>query len=79
MISFQRYYYYIEDGIDPSMVAEPDPKHLQQSLSLIHPRFQGILKSKHKDHVALVKSVLLEIQKDYEFSIRKAIGSQQLQ
>lgn len=56
------------------MVAEADPKHLQNSLALIHPRFQEILKSKHKDHVALVKNVLIEIQKDYEYSIRKAIG-----
>ena len=56
------------------MVAEVDPKHLQHSLALIHPRFQGILKSKHKDHVALVKNVLIEVHKDYEFSIRKAIG-----
>ena len=67
--NFQRYYYYIEKGINPCEISQPPPEqryrleeHLSDAL-LASPLLKELLAELHA-----------EVGDDYDFSYRKSVG-----
>ena len=66
---FQRYYYYIERGINKSMIAPQDPIIMKNVANLI----PSPLLSNSDLHL-MIDDLSEEVNGDYEYSIRKSIG-----
>ncbi|XP_052264555.1 dynein axonemal heavy chain 3-like isoform X1 [Dreissena polymorpha] len=64
----ERYYYYIDKGIDKSMIAVPDPSMMKNVCGLVP---SALLTNNELDH--MIQDLSEEINHDYEYSIRKSI------
>ena len=69
-ILFQRYYYYITEGIPGASILEQDEQILKRVVTL---RLSAELKSVHGS-IKIIEELKSEILEDYNFSLRKAIG-----
>ncbi|XP_074647644.1 dynein axonemal heavy chain 3-like [Tubulanus polymorphus] len=65
----ERYYYYIEKGVKPDMIARQNDDVMKRVHSMIP---VSLLKSSELNE--LQNQLLVEVKNDYEFSIRKTIG-----
>ncbi|XP_063446016.1 dynein axonemal heavy chain 3-like isoform X5 [Mytilus trossulus] len=64
----ERYYYYIQKGVKRQMLAAPHPDTMKNIRSLVPP---PLLSS--TSLTPMVRDLTEEVQKDYEFSLRKTI------
>ena len=68
-LHFQRYYYYIHKGIKKEMLSPTAAETMERVRSMIpHP----LLEASHLQ--TLVQDLDGEVEQDYEYSVRKAIG-----
>lgn len=65
----QRYNYYIERGIDKTMIAMPDPSIMKNVCNMV----PSALLTNH-DLDPMIQELSEEINQDYEYSVRKCIG-----
>jgi hypothetical protein len=66
----QRYYYYVERGINKSMIAVPDPSIMKNVCGMVP---SSLLTNHELD--PMIQDLSEEINHDYEYSIRKSIGN----
>ncbi|XP_053383461.1 dynein axonemal heavy chain 3-like [Mercenaria mercenaria] len=64
----ERYYYYVEKGINKSMIAVPDPSIMKNVCSMVP---SGLLTNHELN--PMIQDLSEEINHDYEYSIRKSI------
>ena len=67
----QRYYYYINKGIKKEMLAPTAPETMQRVRSMIP---NPLLQASHLQ--LLLRDLDGEVEQDYDYSVRKAIGEQ---
>jgi len=65
----QRYYYYIDKGIDKSMIAVPESSMMKNVCGLVP---SALLTNSELDPI--IQNLSEEINHDFEYSIRKSIG-----
>lgn len=70
LILSQRYVYYITEGVYGHMLAPQPPEQITAILKLLPSRFQGDERKMQK----MQEDLLQEVQRDYEFNLRKSIG-----
>ena len=73
VLSVQRYYHYVERGVPSSHLAPMDEFYMRQVHRLIPTR---LLEAGHM--FWLVSQLEKEIEHDYKYSLRKGIGTDQL-
>jgi len=66
---FQRYYYYIQKGIDRTMIASPNSAIMKNVCNLVP---SPLLTNSELD--PMINDLAEEINHDYEYSVRKSIG-----
>ena len=66
---FQRYYYYINKGIKKEMLAPTAPETMERVRAMIP---DPLLNANNLQR--LLKDLDVEVEKDYDYSVRKAIG-----
>ncbi len=62
--------YYITEGVYGHMLAPQPPEQITAILKLLPSRFQGDERKMQK----MQEDLLEEVQRDYEFNLRKSIG-----